>query len=127
MNFKESPSKNHLQRITFKESPLKNLNKCTYHRLEGLSDSLLLLIDNITKDPEAGVEEGNEEEDGIQHANEVEELAFSLPIIQLSHHTYISIRREGIIPNGLRHVQLLLDKGLAIWLHSLQLFVRQRI
>ena len=53
----------------------------TDHGLERLANAALLLRDDVSKDPEARIHERDEEENGVEHSDHIEELAFSLRLI----------------------------------------------
>lgn len=55
-----------------------NQSTNTYHCFKRFTNSSFLFRNDISKNPEARVEEGNEEEDWIEHSNHIKELAFSL-------------------------------------------------
>ena len=49
-----------------------------YHGLQCLSNASLLFRHNVSQNPEAGIQEGDQEEDGVEHSDHVEKLAFAL-------------------------------------------------
>ena len=54
----------------------------TDHGFECFSNASLLLRHDVADDPEGGVEVGDEEEDGIQHADQIEEVALALGMVR---------------------------------------------
>ena len=96
------------------------------HRLERLADAALFLIHDVSKDPEAGVEESDEEENGVQHPNQVEEIALPLQVLQREQ-THISIGRERKRSDILWYELLLCNKRFTIGLHGFQLFIGKHI
>ena len=54
----------------------------TDHGFECFSNASLRLRHDVADDPEGGVEVGDEEEDGIQHADQIEEVALALVIVR---------------------------------------------
>ena len=65
----------------------------TDHGLERLANAALLLRDDVSKDPEARIHERDEEENGVEHSDHIEKLAFSLrltPLLSLSLHKHPS-------------------------------------
>lgn len=98
-----------------------------YHGLECLANAALLLRDDVSQDPEAGIHERDEEENGVEHSDHIEELAFSLrltPLLSLSH---ISIRRKRNRRDRVRQIELLLNELQSVRLHRLQLLLIQHI
>ena len=54
----------------------------TDHGFECFSNASLLLRHDVADDPEGGVEIRDEEEDGIQHADQIEEVALALGMVR---------------------------------------------
>lgn len=98
----------------------------SYHGLERLANTPFLLRDDVANDPERGIEVGDQEEDRVQHSDQIEELALSLPVIA-HHRTHVSLCRKGHVRILLRDEQLFSDERLAVRLHFLQLLVIQHV